>query len=723
MKIDIRERSLKPNLTIIRKLTPNEHEKINKMKKTDAKIYSIHPMLEELENKFLGYEECEIELMRQPSYLVTPLLPHQVRGFSWMANREDSSISGGILADEMGLGKTLQMIALILSGEKKDTTLIVAPTIAIGQWIKEFEKHAPGAVEVNLYCGVNRKIDIHETQTKNRSINKMPGEIEEKFRVVLTTYGTIEREYRKNGDLFRTTFYRLVIDEAHAIKDSKCATNNAISNVKTQKRWALTGTPVQNRVGDLYALVKFLKLEPHSYYFCKRCECMTRKWLENSQRRGFCGCGHFGASHFSWWNRRISNMVRDYGFTDMNSVVFKQLEKITSHIILRRTKELLNDELGLPPKKVEILRCYFSTDEKNFYENLYSGAKKQVQAYKAIGQITHHCVNIFTLLQRMRLAVNHPYLITKEPFYPVCGYCNDEADDPVISSCKHVFCREEVKLFMVKSQSCPVCKVKMTIDLMDSPELYLKVGDANESVLTPRWNGNIYPDGIAGLNEIERIDFSKSDEFLENTDPNLQTENPNAYIGDSRKSSPGVSSYFPVYDWMSSSKIECLIQKLYEQKSDSKIEKSIIFSQFVTFLELLRWKLERSGFRCLKIYGSMPLAQRRAAIENFNKNPEITILLISMKAGGVALDLTEASNVFIMDLWWNPAVEDQAMDRIHRIGQYRPVKVYKIVVEDSIESKILILQEKKRALQKTTIQNDKDALECLTEEDLIFLFS
>ncbi|KAG0417546.1 DNA repair protein RAD16, partial [Dictyocoela roeselum] len=327
------------------------------------------------------------------------------------------------------------------TNEKKDTTLIVAPTIAIGQLTKEFEKHAPGAVEVNLYCGVNRKIDIHETQTKNRSINKMPGEIEEKFRVVLTTYGTIEREYRKNGDLFRTTFYRLVIDEAHAIKDSKCATNNAISNVKTQKRWALTGTPVQNRVGDLYALVKFLKLEPHSYYFCKRCECMTRKWLENSQRRGFCGCGHFGASHFSWWNRRISNMVRDYGFTDMNSVVFKQLEKITSHIILRRTKELLNDELGLPPKKVEILRCYFSTDEKNFYENLYSGAKKQVQAYKAIGQITHHCVNIFTLLQRMRLAVNHPYLITKEPFYPVCGYCNDEADDPVISSCKHVFCR------------------------------------------------------------------------------------------------------------------------------------------------------------------------------------------------------------------------------------------------------------------------------------------
>ncbi|KAG0436742.1 ATP-dependent helicase rhp16 [Dictyocoela muelleri] len=680
MKIDIREKDLKVNSNIIRKLTPLEHEKINKLKKSDTKIYSTHPSLEDLENKFLEYEEDEIELLKQPASLKNTLLPYQIKGLSWMKNRENSPINGGILADEMGLGKTLQMIALILTGNEHEITLIITPTIAIGQWLKEFEKHAPGLFDINLYYGAKRKIDFENKPEKS------------KIKIVLSTYGTIEREYKKVGDLYKINFYRLVIDEAHAIKDSKCSTNNAISNIKTEKRWALTGTPVQNRVGDLYSLVKFLKLDPHSYYFCKRCPCKTRKWLENSQRRGFCGCGHFGASHFSWWNRRITNMVRDYGFTDMNSIIFKQLEKITSHLILRRTKDFLNDELGLPPKKVEILRCYFSKDEKNFYENLYTGAQKQVMAYKAIGQITHHCVNIFTLLQRMRLAVNHPYLITKQQFYPVCGYCNDEADDPVISSCKHVFCREEVKIFMNKTQKCPVCKVKMTIDLVE-----IELTDEELSSIDNESNSSIYTHD--NLNS----------KLYKNTDENDKNVE--------------FSSYFPVYDWMSSSKIECLIQKLFEQKSDEKIEKSIIFSQFVTFLELLRWKLERAGFRCLKIYGSMPLAQRRAAIENFNKNPEITILLISLKAGGVALDLTEASNVFIMDLWWNPAVEDQAMDRIHRIGQYRPVKVYKLVVQDSIESKILILQEKKRALMKTAIQNDKDALESLTEEDLVFLFS
>ena len=95
----------------------------------------------------------------------------------------------------------------------------------------------------------------------------------------------------------------------------------------------------------------------------------------------------------------------------------------------------------------------------------------------------------------------------------------------------------------------------------------------------------------------------------------------------------------------------------------------------MNFLEILRWRLERAGFRCVKIYGSMSMSQRKAAIAEFNENPAITVFLISLKAGGVALNLTEAENVFIMDLWWNPAVEEQAMDRIHRIGQHRPIRI------------------------------------------------
>jgi DNA repair protein RAD16 len=143
----------------------------------------------------------------------------------------------------------------------------------------------------------------------------------------------------------------------------------------------------------------------------------------------------------------------------------------------------------------------------------------------------------------------------------------------------------------------------------------------------------------------------------------------------------------------------------------------------VNFLEILKWRLERAGFRCVKIYGNMLISQRKAAIDVFNNDSRITVFLISLKAGGVALNLTEANNVFLMDLWWNPAVEEQAMDRIHRIGQHRSIRVHRIIIENSIESKILLLQKKKKALFDSSIEKDYSAISKLSEEDLHFLFN
>lgn len=119
----------------------------------------------------------------------------------------------------------------------------------------------------------------------------------------------------------------------------------------------------------------------------------------------------------------------------------------------------------------------------------------------------------------------------------------------------------------------------------------------------------------------------------------------------------------------------------------------------------------------------MLLSQRETNIRVFQTNSDVNILLISLKAGGLALNLTEANNVFLMDPWWNPAVEEQAMDRIHRIGQFRPIRIYKIIIEDSIESKILELQKKKKALFNLTVENDCNALEKLQREDMLFLFN
>lgn len=168
--------------------------------------------------------------------------------------------------------------------------------------------------------------------------------------------------------------------------------------------------------------------------------------------------------------------------------------------------------------------------------------------------------------------------------------------------------------------------------------------------------------------------------------------------------------------------ILALVEELTTLQHTDTTSKSIVFSQFVAFLDLIQWRLSRAGFSVVKLDGRMSPPQRATVISKFMTDPTVTVFLVSLKAGGVALNLTEASRVFVMDPWWNPAVEDQAFDRIHRLGQYRPIKITRMVIENSIESRILQLQEKKKALFESTVGRDMEALAKLSEEDLRFLF-
>ncbi|KAJ1797106.1 DNA repair protein rad16 [Coemansia sp. RSA 2523] len=175
--------------------------------------------------------------------------------------------------------------------------------------------------------------------------------------------------------------------------------------------------------------------------------------------------------------------------------------------------------------------------------------------------------------------------------------------------------------------------------------------------------------------------------------------------------------------WRSSTKIEALVEELSRLRQGDATIKSIVFSQFVNFLDLIQWRLNRAGFSVCRLDGRMTPAQRDAVIRTFMTRPEYTVFLVSLKAGGVALNLTEASHVYLADCWWNPSVEVQAMDRIHRMGQYRPIKVTRIIIDNSIESRIVALQVKKQLLVSSTIGRDKKSLDRLSEQDMGFLFS
>jgi SNF2 family DNA or RNA helicase len=166
-------------------------------------------------------------------------------------------------------------------------------------------------------------------------------------------------------------------------------------------------------------------------------------------------------------------------------------------------------------------------------------------------------------------------------------------------------------------------------------------------------------------------------------------------------------------------KLDLLLPQLQEILAEG--HKALVFSQFTTFLGLLRRQLDREGIPYLYLDGRT--RDRREKVEQFQSDPAFPLFLISLKAGGLGLNLTAADYVYLLDPWWNPAVEAQAIDRAHRIGQTRPVFASRLVARDTVEEKILELQKSKRELADAIIQADKSLLSALSREDLELLLS
>ena len=178
----------------------------------------------------------------------------------------------------------------------------------------------------------------------------------------------------------------------------------------------------------------------------------------------------------------------------------------------------------------------------------------------------------------------------------------------------------------------------------------------------------------------------------------------------------------------SSSKIETIVQTLVEMRQTSPGSKCIIFSQFVNFLDLVRWRihsdpqLEPYGLGTETLLGSMKVELRDSAIERFTNNVDSRVMLISLKAGGVALNLVRANYIILSDPWWNPAAELQAIDRTHRLGQTRVIKAIRLVAKNTVEERILDLQEKKRLVFDGVVGGDKESIGRLGKGDLEQLF-
>lgn len=167
-------------------------------------------------------------------------------------------------------------------------------------------------------------------------------------------------------------------------------------------------------------------------------------------------------------------------------------------------------------------------------------------------------------------------------------------------------------------------------------------------------------------------------------------------------------------------KIKELLNHIENKTGKHKI---LIFSQFVSMLQLIQKALNEQSIKHEYLDGKCNTKQRQDSVENFQNNEDVRVFLISLKAGGLGLNLTAADYVYIVDPWWNPAVENQAIDRCYRIGQDKKVFAYRMICKDTVEEKILLLQDSKKQIAENIIQTDESVLKKINREDILSLFS
>ncbi|KAG5403540.1 hypothetical protein IGI04_009659 [Brassica rapa subsp. trilocularis] len=552
---------------------------------------------------------------------------------------------GGILADAMGLGKTVMTISLMLAhswkaaltgvqclineGDKGISSsldestspsvkatkfpgfdkklleqqsalenggnLIICPMTLLAQWKSEIEMHAkPGSLSVCLHYGPDRPKDVKLLTQSD---------------VVITTYGVLISEFSaenaaKSEGLYAVRWFRIVLDEAHTIKNSKTQVSLAAAALVSDRRWCLTGTPIQ----------------------------------------------------MIWWNKLVQKP-----FEEGDERGLKLVQSILKPIMLRRTKSSTDREgrpiLVLPPADARVIYCELSESERDFYDALFKRSKfsyffitvpcfshafsrGDTAQYSDLNKLAKRFLGGKSSgLEKEGKDVLPSVAFVQEVVEELskgeqgeCPICLEAFEDAVLTPCAHRLCRECLLASWRNSSSglCPVCR---------------KTVSKQELITAP-------------TESRFQVDVEKN--------------------------------------WVESSKITALLQELESFRSSGS--KSIIFSQWTAFLDLLQIPLSRNNISFVRLDGTLNQHQREKVLKEFSEDGSIMVMLMSLKAGGVGINLTAASNAFVMDPWWNPAVEEQAVMRIHRIGQTKEVKIRRFIIKGTVEERMEAVQARKQRM-------------------------
>ncbi|WP_043538409.1 DEAD/DEAH box helicase [Actinomyces sp. oral taxon 175] len=513
-----------------------------------------------------------------PEGMRATLRPYQLEGYRWLDFLRQAGL-GGVLADDMGLGKTVQVLAAVQRlieqreetqgseptssgdpGEPEGTgpVLVIAPTSVVGSWVEQAERFCPGL----------RVRAVRRTAAKRE---ETLAQIVEGCDVVVTSY-TIARLCEE--EFIAQDWAWVVCDEAQFVKNHTSATYKAVRRLRSPSTIAITGTPLENSLMDLWALMSIA----------------APGLLPDPERFG-----------------QVYRKPIDRG----DAEALGRLRRRMRPFLLRRTKEQVAADL--PAKTEQVLAVELGAKHRKAYDQRLARERQRILGLleEDTAQSRFIALKALTTLRQMAL---DPALVDGE-------------------------------------------------DGME-PETAESAGgeEAGEAA------------GGTGGSGRRAARGAKAAKGRDAGAPATGRRGPG------RRPSP-------------SAKVEVLVEHLGPILSEG--HRALVFSQFTRYLSGVREHLEATGVRTAYMDGSTP--DRQKVIDAFRAG-EADVFLISLKAGGFGLTLTEADYVFLLDPWWNPQAEEQAVDRTHRIGQDKPVMVYRLVSADTIEEKVMALKEKKAEL-------------------------
>lgn len=660
--------------------------------------------------------------------LKVKLLPHQVDGVAWMRDKETGVKKkngvlpkGGILADDMGLGKTIQSIALLLTNPRPShssmasvndkkalsvnvgkSTLVVAPLALIKQWEAEIK---------------NRVLDSHELRVRVHHGPQRTKRFEDlkKYDVVITTYQILvsehgsssEREDGPQAGCFGIHWYRVILDEAHTIKNRNAKATQACYALRAEYRWCLTGTPMQNNLDELQSLIRFLRIKPYN--------------------------------DLSIWKDQITRPMSQ----GRGGVAMKRLQFYLKAFMKRRTKAVLKLEGALNPggkpskdgtsngfkitaRRVESVLAEFSPEERTFYDRLEQRTDKSLE--QMMGGEKMNYASALVLLLRLRQACNHPQLLggsmakDKDALATGQGLGSQTPRKSKVAEDDIDEMADLLGGLSVKTKQCDVCQIELSKDEISAGSIRCaeceedlaaqkgerkkkkhkkhrslgKVKADEPKSRLPRKRNVILDDSdeedgdwvvpedqryAASLGKVggsddenaegggeslasydtdteddSQVKVSRSKQrkviSLDTTDDdkNDSSEESSDDGEDSEEefSSEPESSLASI---TTSAKIQHLLKILHRESATHKF---IVFSQFTSMLDLIEPFLQRDNLMFTRYDGSMRNDHREASLERLRNNSKCRVLLCSLKCGSLGLNLTAASRVVILEPFWNP---------------------------------------------------------------------